>query len=66
MGPVLIDNTICNGNETRLFDCIISSVGAANCSRSGVAGVRCSLECMWIAMSCYIVLGTILSPISCL
>ena len=49
--PVLINNTICGGNETRLFDCVINSVGAANCSGSGVAGVRCSLECMWIAMS---------------
>ena len=47
VGPVLVDNLICTGNEARLFDCAIGNLGATNCTRSGVAGVRCSVECTW-------------------
>ena len=48
MGPVLLDNVMCTGNETRLFDCEIGVMGTTNCP-AGDAGVRCSVQCMSIS-----------------
>ena len=45
MGPVLLENVICTGNEDRLFDCTNSGLGVSSCSHSRDAGVRCSTQC---------------------
>ena len=36
--PTWLDNVVCTGNETRLYDCQYDEIGVHNCSH---AGVRC-------------------------
>ena len=36
--PTWLDNVVCMGNETRLYDCQYAEIGVHNCSH---AGVRC-------------------------
>lgn len=50
MGPVLLENVICTGNEDRLFDCTKSGLGVSSCSHSRDAGVRCSIQCKLVAV----------------
>ena len=46
VGSVLVDSVVCSGNEVRLLDCSIGSMGTTNCTHANDAGVRCSVECM--------------------
>ena len=41
-GPILLDNLMCVGTETRLFDCPHNGVGIHNCAHSEDAGAVCS------------------------
>ena len=43
-GPVLIDETRCVGNETRLINCRHNGIGTHNCSHSKDVGLRCQVE----------------------
>ena len=40
-GPVMIDETNCNGNETSLISCRHSGIGTHNCPHSNDVGLRC-------------------------
>jgi hypothetical protein len=40
-GPVLIDETRCFGNETRLINCRHNGIGTHNCAHSRDVGLRC-------------------------
>lgn len=40
-GPILLDDLICNGGETRLTDCFHNGVGVHNCAHYKDAGLRC-------------------------
>ena len=40
-GPILLDDLICNGGETRLTDCFHNGVGVHNCAHNKDAGLRC-------------------------
>ena len=50
MGPVLLENVICTGNEDRLFDCMNSGLGVSSCPHSRDAGVRCSTQCKLLTL----------------
>ena len=41
-GPVWLDNALCNGNESSLFNCGISNKDVENCSHAQDAGVICT------------------------
>ena len=43
-GPVLIDETRCVGNETRLLNCRHNGVGTHNCAHSRDVGLRCVIR----------------------
>ena len=43
-GPVLIDETRCIGNETRLANCRHNGVGTLNCDHSRDVGLRCQIR----------------------
>ena len=38
---ILLDNVVCQGTETSLFECNHNPVGQHNCDHSEDAGVRC-------------------------
>lgn len=40
-GPVLIDETRCIGNETRLINCRHNGIGTHNCGHDRDIGLRC-------------------------
>ena len=40
-GPVLIDETRCVGNESRLINCRHNGIGTHNCAHSKDVGLRC-------------------------
>ena len=42
IGPILLDNVHCNGNESTLLDC--NHLNQSNCAHSSDAGVRCQGE----------------------
>ena len=44
-GVIWLDNVVCTGNETRLYDCQNTGIGVHNCSHIEDAGVRCLTEC---------------------
>ena len=41
-GPILLDQVMCTGNETSLFDCPRNPIGQHNCFHSEDAGVTCT------------------------
>ena len=48
-GPILLDDLICNGDESSLLDCEVANgstardvIGVHNCSRGETVGVRCT------------------------
>ena len=41
LSPIHLDNVICRGNESSLFDCQSNPVGQNNCDHSEDAGVKC-------------------------
>ena len=43
-GPVLIDETRCIGDETRLINCRHNGVGTLNCDHSRDVGLRCRIR----------------------
>ena len=43
-GPVLIDETRCIGNETRLINCRHNGIGTHNCAHSRDVGLRCAVR----------------------
>ena len=43
-GPVLIDETRCIGNETRLINCRHNGVGTLNCDHRRDVGLRCRIR----------------------
>ena len=50
-GPVLIDETRCVGDETRLINCRHNGVGTLNCDHSRDVGLRCRIR-KYIVMLC--------------
>ena len=40
-GPILLDDVMCNGLESRLFDCAHRGIEVENCGHSQDAGVVC-------------------------
>lgn len=40
-GDILLDNVVCQGNETSLLECDTNPVGQHDCDHSEDAGVRC-------------------------
>ena len=40
-GPILLDDLMCNGTETSLFDCNHNGIGVHNCGHYQDASVRC-------------------------
>ena len=42
-GPILLDQVVCNGTESRLIDCPANAIGTNDCSHSEDAAVRCQL-----------------------
>ena len=49
VGPILLDNVGCRGNETNLDDCPHNGVGVHNCFHLEDAGVICSSSKFCIA-----------------
>ena len=43
-GPVLIDETRCVGDETRLINCRHNGIGTHNCGHSQDVGLRCVIR----------------------
>ena len=43
-GPVLIDETRCTGDETRLINCRHNGVGTLNCDHRRDVGLRCRIR----------------------
>jgi len=41
---ILLDNLVCSGQESTLFECIHNPVGDHNCDHSEDAGVRCDCK----------------------
>ena len=41
IGPIHLDNLICNSTETKLVDCRHNGIGVHNCIHSEDAGLRC-------------------------
>lgn len=42
LGPIYLDNVVCDGTEARLIDCSTQNpTGTHNCDHSEDAGVRC-------------------------
>jgi len=41
VGEIFLDDLLCRGDETSLFDCPTRSNGRHNCDHSEDAGVRC-------------------------
>ena len=41
LGQILLDNVVCQGEESSLLDCVHELVGVHNCDHSEDAGVRC-------------------------
>ena len=44
-GPIWLDNIVCTGSETKLYDCQNAGTGVHNCNHDEDAGVRCQIEC---------------------
>ena len=44
-GAIWLDNVVCTGNETRLYDCQNTGIGVHNCSHFEDVGIRCLTEC---------------------
>jgi len=40
-GDILLDNVVCRGTESSLFECNTNPIGQHNCDHSEDAGVRC-------------------------
>ncbi len=40
-GQIVLDNIICSGPETSLFDCPHNGIGSHNCAHSEDVGVTC-------------------------
>ena len=41
IGPILLDDVNCNGEEQKLFDCVHAGIEVGNCDHSQDAGVVC-------------------------
>ena len=67
-GEIFIDNTACNGNESRLEDCVHNGIRNHNCEQNAHnedAGVICypgsSLICVPVALT-IMILSTVGDP----
>ena len=49
-GPVLIDETRCVGDETRLINCRHNGVGTLNCDHRRDVGLRCRIRKYFIML----------------
>ncbi|XP_072181985.1 scavenger receptor cysteine-rich domain-containing protein DMBT1-like [Diadema setosum] len=43
-GNIWLDNVLCTGKQTNIFDCDNNGIGVHNCAHSEDAGVRCSMD----------------------
>ena len=46
MGPILLDNLYCRGNESTLLGCTHPGLGVHNCNHAQDAGVACIRKCL--------------------
>ena len=44
-GAIMLDDLLCTGTESSLFDCTHSGVNIHNCGHYEDAGVRCTGQC---------------------
>ena len=52
IGPILLDNVECNGDETRIADCSHNVWGESDCDHREDAGVICYCKCGSINQLC--------------
>ena len=41
-GDILLDDLLCSGQESNIFDCVHSGVGVHDCTHAQDAGLRCA------------------------
>ena len=56
-GAIWLDNVVCTGNETRLYDCQNTGIGVHNCSHFEDVGIRCLTECKQQSSTTQLYLG---------
>ena len=44
-GAIWLDNVVCTGNETSLYECQNAGIGVHKCNHDDDAGVRCQIKC---------------------
>ena len=54
LGPILLDNVDCTGEEDSIYECSHNAWGNHNCDHSEDAGVVCSSTCVCVCLCLFI------------